>query len=230
MLLTLYCIFRRMEKEIGCGHNPWEKNVTMSSPWAHCDHGGHGSGPNDHGSVTARRGHSSVTARSQLSHGEVTAQSRHLQYDHGSVTARSQLNHGPVTAQSRLAVTILVTVSSRWAHGEQSRWPIFFSWEFNICSYFYQWYLYLRCNLARWYRWTFLSYLIVHKKVHTFGNSNSFFSDKTPPQHVATCRPSIFYFGGDSVATCHDSALHARGMGHIIQEVPCPGRVLCNGE
>ena len=52
-------------------------------------------GPNDHGSVTARRGHSSVTARSQLSHGEVTAQSRHLQYDHGSVTARSQLNHGP---------------------------------------------------------------------------------------------------------------------------------------
>ena len=52
-------------------------------------------GPNDHGSVTARRGHSSVTARSQLSHGEVTAQSRHLQYDHGSVTARSQLNYGP---------------------------------------------------------------------------------------------------------------------------------------
>ena len=49
------------------------------------------------GEVTAqsRRGHSSVTARSQLSHGEVTAQSRHLQYDHGSVTARSQLNHGP---------------------------------------------------------------------------------------------------------------------------------------
>ena len=52
-------------------------------------------GPSDHGSVRARRGHSSVTARSQLSHGEVTAQSRHLQYDHGSVTARSQLNHGP---------------------------------------------------------------------------------------------------------------------------------------
>ena len=52
-------------------------------------------GPNDHGSVTARRGHSSVTARSQLSHGQVTAQSLHLQYDHGSVAARSQLNHGP---------------------------------------------------------------------------------------------------------------------------------------
>ena len=61
------------------------------------------------GEVTAqsRRGHSSVTARSQLSHGEVTAQSRHLQYDHGWVTA-----------ESRLAVTILVTVSSRWAHCE----------------------------------------------------------------------------------------------------------------
>ena len=48
-------------------------------------------GPNDHGSVTARLGHSSVTARSQLNHG-----------DHGSVTARSQLNydpgHGSVTA------------------------------------------------------------------------------------------------------------------------------------
>ena len=41
-------------------------------------------GPNDHDSVTARLGHSSVTARSQLSHG-----------DHGSVMARSQLKHGP---------------------------------------------------------------------------------------------------------------------------------------
>ena len=69
--------------------SPW------AHPWAHRDHGGHGSGPNDHGSVMARRGHSSVTARSQLSHGEVTAQSRHLQFDHGSVTAWSQLNHGP---------------------------------------------------------------------------------------------------------------------------------------
>ena len=67
--------------------------------WAHCDHGGHGSGPNDHGSVVgevtaqSRRGHSSVTARSQLSHGKVTAQSQHPQYDQGSVTARSQLNY-----------------------------------------------------------------------------------------------------------------------------------------
>ena len=73
------------------------------------------------GEVTAqsRRGHSSVTARSQLSHGilsMITAQSR---LGHSSITAQ-------VTAQSRLAVTILVTVSSPWAHREQSRWPIFF--------------------------------------------------------------------------------------------------------
>ena len=49
-----------------------KKIVTVSSPWAHGDHGDHGglgSGPNDHGSVTAGTGHSSVTARSQLSHG-----------------------------------------------------------------------------------------------------------------------------------------------------------------
>ena len=52
-------------------------------------------GPNDHGSVTARRGHSSVTARSQLNHSEVTAGCEHLQYDHGSVTAQSRLSHGP---------------------------------------------------------------------------------------------------------------------------------------
>ena len=89
-------------------------------------------GPNDHGSVMARRGHSSVTARSQLSH--------------SSVTARSQLNHGifsMITAQSRLgdsSITAQVTagcdhfghreltVSSPQAHGEQSRWPIFLSW------------------------------------------------------------------------------------------------------
>ena len=66
-------------------------------------------GANDHGSFTARLGHSSVTARSQLSHGLVTAQSRwghssvtarsQLNHgDHGSIKARSQLNHGSVTA------------------------------------------------------------------------------------------------------------------------------------
>ena len=137
--------------------HPWEKNchreLTMSSRWAHGNHGGHGSGPNDHGSVTARRGHSSVTAmsqlshgyvtaqsrgghssvtaRSQLSHGEVTAQLRHLQYDHGSVTARSQPNHGPghgsVTAGCDHLGRRELTVSSLRAHGEltvSSRWVV----------------------------------------------------------------------------------------------------------
>ena len=122
--------------------------LTVSSPWAHHDHGGHGTGPNDHGSVVgqvtaqSRQGHSSVTARSQLSHGEVTAQSRHPQYDHGSVTARSQLNHGPGHGSVMAGCDHFghgeLTVSSLWAHGEQSRWPIFFSWEYlinmNICK------------------------------------------------------------------------------------------------
>ena len=82
--------------------------------------------------VQSRQGHSSVTVRSQLSHGSVAAQSQHLQYDHGSVTARSQLNHGPghgsVTAGCDHFGYRELTVSSQWAHGEQSRWPIFFSW------------------------------------------------------------------------------------------------------
>ena len=51
--------------------------------------------PNDHGSVTARLGHSEVTAQSRLGHSEVTAQSQLNHGDHGSVMARSQLNHGP---------------------------------------------------------------------------------------------------------------------------------------
>ena len=88
---------------------------------------------------------SSVTARSQLSHGSVSAQSRrghnsirHLQHDHGSDRARSQLNHGPghgsVTAGCDHFGHRELTVSSLWAHGEQSRWPIFFSWEaYNFC-------------------------------------------------------------------------------------------------
>ena len=65
---------------------------------------------------------------------------------------------------------------------------------------------------------TFFFYhiFIVHKKVHSSSNSNSF-SDKTPTGHVATCPPSIFYSGGDSVATCHDGALNTRGMGHMTQ-------------
>ena len=65
------------------------------------------------GEVTAqsRLGHSSVTVRSQLNHGifsMITAQSR---LGHSSIPAQ-------VTAQSWLAVTILVTVSSPWAHHE----------------------------------------------------------------------------------------------------------------
>ena len=99
--------------------------VTVSSRWVHrkltVTTVVTAPGLNDHGSVTARLGHSSITA--------ITAQSR---LGHSSITAQ-------VTAQSRLAVTILVTMSSPWthreltvsplwAHGEQSRWPIFFSW------------------------------------------------------------------------------------------------------
>ena len=89
-------------------------------------------GPNDHGSVTARLGHSSVTARSQLSHGSghssVTARSQlnHGEVtpgcdDHGSVTARSQLNHGPGHGS-------VTAGCDHCGHREQSRWPIFFSW------------------------------------------------------------------------------------------------------
>ena len=97
--------------------NPWKNKC---SPWAHGDHGGHGSG----------------AQWSQLSHGEVTVQSRRDQYDHGSVTARSQLNHGPghcsVTAGCDHFGHRELTVSSLWVHREltvQSRWPFFFSWE-----------------------------------------------------------------------------------------------------
>ena len=87
--------------------------VTVSSPWAHRElmvttAPGH----NAHCSVTARRGHSSVSARSQLSHGEVTA--------------RSQLNHGPhhgsVTTGCDHFGHRELTVSSHCGH-------FFFSWE-----------------------------------------------------------------------------------------------------
>ena len=102
--------------------NPWENKW---APWAHRELTvATAPGPNDHGSVTARRGHSSVTARSQISHGEVTAQSRHLQYDHSSIMAQ-------VTAGCDHFGHHELTVSSQWAHGEQSRWPIFFSWAFH---------------------------------------------------------------------------------------------------
>ena len=60
---------------------PWENKWSL---WATVTTVVTAPGPNDHGSVTARLGHSSVTARSQLSQGEVTAQSR---LDHSSITA-----------------------------------------------------------------------------------------------------------------------------------------------
>ena len=117
-----------------------KKIVTVSSLWAHHEltvttvvtaPGPMITSQSRLGEVTvqSRLGHSSVTVRSQLNHGifsMITAQSR---LGHSSITAQ-------VTAQSRLAVTILVTVSSQWAHGEltvwQSRWPIFFSWVIAV--------------------------------------------------------------------------------------------------
>ena len=101
-----------------------KKNVTVTSRWAHRElmvttvvtaPGPMITAQSRLGEVTgqSRRGHRSVTARSQLSHGEVTA---HI---FSMITAQSRLGHSSitaqVTAQSRLAVTILVIVSSRWA-------------------------------------------------------------------------------------------------------------------
>ena len=48
-------------------------------------------------------------------------------------------------------------------------------------------------------------------------SSDGYFSDKTPPRHVAICPTLLFYSGGDSVAICHDGALHTRGVGHMTQ-------------
>ena len=104
-----------MRKKIVTVSSRWPRWSRLRAQWSRL------------GEVTARRSHSSVTARSQLNHGifsMITAQSR---LGHSSITAQ-------VTAQSRLAVTILVTVSSRWAHGEQSRWPFFFSWAANALA------------------------------------------------------------------------------------------------
>ena len=56
-------------------------------------------------------GHGSVTARSQLSHSSVTVITAHSRRGHSSITAQ-------VKAQLRLAVTILVIVSSPWTHSE----------------------------------------------------------------------------------------------------------------
>ena len=66
--------------------------------------------------ITARSGHSSVTAQSRLGHSSVTARS---QLNHGifsMITARSQLNHGSVTAGCDHFGHCELTVSS---HGGQ---------------------------------------------------------------------------------------------------------------
>ena len=102
---------------------PWENKW---SPWAHGELTETtvvtAPGPNDHSSVTARRGHSSVTARSRLGHTSVTARSQLNHTIFSMIMTQSRLGHSSitaqVTAQSRLAVTILVTVSLRWAHSE----------------------------------------------------------------------------------------------------------------
>ena len=126
---------------------PWEKNchceLTVSSTWAHREltvttvvtaPGPMITAQSRLGEVTAqsRLGHSSVTARSQPNHGifsMITAQSRLGQ---SSITAQ-------VTAKSRLAVTILVTVSSRWAHCELTvsshGGQFFFSWDITIARF-----------------------------------------------------------------------------------------------
>ena len=149
-----------------------KKIVTVSSRWPRW-------------LVTARLGHSSVTAQSQLGHSSVTANTAKLtgprtftgknwvgpvklmciimfkihkirpkspfgpvkapkfsrclsQQDHSSITAitaQSWLGHSSITAQVT-AVTAgcnhfghhELAGNSPWAHGEQSRWPIFFSW------------------------------------------------------------------------------------------------------
>ena len=72
----------------------------------------------------SRRWGPMITAQSRL--GEVTAQSRR---GHSSVTARSRLNHGPVHGSVTAGCYHFghreLTVSSPWAHREQSWWPIF---------------------------------------------------------------------------------------------------------
>ena len=106
-----------------------KKIVTVSSRWAHCELTVvTAPGP----MITAQSRLGEVTAQSRLGHSSVTPQS---QLNHGifsMITARSQLNHGPghgsVTAGCDHFGYRELTVSSPWAHGEQSRWPIFFSW------------------------------------------------------------------------------------------------------
>ena len=88
-------------------------------------------GPNDHGSVTARRGHSSVTARSRLGHSSVTARS---QLSHGI------FSHGWVTAQS--------WPRSRLSHGWL--WPFWSRWAATVANFFLMG-SYLMNGMADWH-------------------------------------------------------------------------------
>ena len=97
-----------------CGHCPWEKNchrelTVVTAPGTMI------TAQSRLGEVTAqsRRGHSSVTARSQLSH---------IQLNHGifsMITAQSRLGHSSITAQVTAGCDHFVhrelTMSSRWA-------------------------------------------------------------------------------------------------------------------
>ena len=103
---------------------PWEKNchgeLTVSSRWSRL-RGPMITAQSRLGLVTAqsRRGHSSVTVRSQLSHGEVTAQSQRSRLSHGYVTAqsrpRSRLSHGWLWPFWSQCAHREFTVSSPWA-------------------------------------------------------------------------------------------------------------------
>ena len=105
------------------GFCPLCHSITVSSRWAHGDHGGHGSRAQwsrlSHGWARSQFSHGEVTAQSQLGHSSITARSQLAVSIFSMITAQSWLGHSSitaqVTAQSRLAVTILVTVSSRWA-------------------------------------------------------------------------------------------------------------------
>ena len=71
-------------------------------------------------------------------HSELTVVTAPGPNAHGSVTARR--GHSSITAQSRLAVTILVTMSPRWAHREltvSSHGGQFFSHGWWCVSYTY---------------------------------------------------------------------------------------------
>ena len=90
--------------------------------------------------LSRRRGHGEVTAQSWLGHSSVTARSQLNHSILSMITAQSRLGHSSITAQvmaqSWLAVTILVTASSRWVHCELTMsshgGQFFFSSEYLI--------------------------------------------------------------------------------------------------